>query len=362
MKFEIYHYLAVISAYYIHEPDNIYIYVDIEPVNNLYWDIIKNYVEIRYVHKFNTFRDVDIIYPQYVADILRLQILIKHGGIYLDIDNLSIKKFDMLDKKFVMGASTLLDWEIDGEFYNVDVFDESNIDNIEAMSNSIIMSEPHNPFLIKWYDCIHQYMSEDFSWAYHAVCLPRILLLENKNFIKDMTIMRWCKFFCPVDIDSHNPFIFGNDIYQIFKLKDYYTIVFYQTLVNDIYLNKINVKSILFGDNIFSFLFKKYVIEMLESKCEMLKIMWKLYNNNNYEELKNICEGIILLMKYVNDNDNNDEFKITMYYLGYANVKLKNYEIGIKILNKLLKLNISDDIKIWVNNLMKYIDLNNKIK
>jgi mannosyltransferase OCH1-like enzyme len=66
------------------------------------------------------------------SDILRMEILCRYGGIYMDYDNLQIKKFDdLLDNEFFAGSHELAPKEI---------------------WNSVIGSIPNHPICVKYLD------------------------------------------------------------------------------------------------------------------------------------------------------------------------------------------------------------------
>lgn len=45
-NFELYHYLAVATANAVHKPDKIYMYNEVEPQNNFWWELTKEIVEV----------------------------------------------------------------------------------------------------------------------------------------------------------------------------------------------------------------------------------------------------------------------------------------------------------------------------
>lgn len=252
MVFKIYHYIAISSAM-IHNPDIIYIYVDKEPENNIYWEDIKKNkkVIVEKITPSDIFRGVKILHPQYQADIIRLEKLIQRGGMYLDIDNMSLKSMqDLFDNDLVIGATFT---------------DQNNEENggIDAMSNSIILARKNHPFLIEWYNNIHKYIYNGNPWAYHAVCLPRDILIKDKNLMDQVTLLDWHKKLCPRGLWKELPYIFNeNENDRISDLDGFYTLVFYQTLFRDKYLIDITLDSVINNNDIFSKLFKKYVMHL----------------------------------------------------------------------------------------------------
>lgn len=333
MKFELYHYIAIISAHTIHKPDKIYVYVDIEPVNNFYWEIVKDYIIIEKIVPPTIFRGIYIPQPQYQADIIRLEKLIERGGIYLDIDNLSLKPFtDLMDYHLVMGASPISTVE------RVD-----QLTHIDAISNSIILCVPNHPLLVEWYNIIDEYMNENYVWAYCAVCLPRDILLKNTDYQKITNILDWKTNFCPFDWLEH-PFILDNSCnHRIGEINKLYTIVFYQTMVYDQYLKNINIHFFK-NDNIFTQLFRKYV-EFPVSKANILyNILNKLYKIGEWallEEYSNI---------YTNSYNSIDNKKSSnvMFFIFYSQYKLNDRDKCIESYKKFMAVDdvdVDDELK-----------------
>lgn len=284
MKFELYHYLAVKSALDIHKPLTTYIYVDKEPESNQYWELIKSQVTVEYISVPHTFHGINVTYPQYRADIIRLEKLIERGGIYMDIDNLSIKSFSSLfeNNSLVMGGS------LDNYPNVIDITDEY-IGKLDAISNAIIMCEPNHPFLIDWYNSLPSNLVGK-PWAYHAVCLPREILSNNKY--DRIKILHWNKYFCPIHMHDNSPFIFeesGNN--RLSEITSCYTLVFYQTMVHDRYLKNITPEFLFNTNCIFSQLYKKY----LTSDCVELSYKnkeWVLLLDSKYKDIASIMLGI----------------------------------------------------------------------
>ena len=93
------YYLAIVSAKKKLNVDKVILWTTIMPKDSLYWTLAREIVEIKYISK--------VILPHCErynegeqaalnADQLRLGILYKYGGIYLDLDTLTLKDFSYL--------------------------------------------------------------------------------------------------------------------------------------------------------------------------------------------------------------------------------------------------------------------------
>jgi len=138
-----------------HMPDYmIYIYNDIEPIDNE-WNKIKLFSNVNIVqtNRITYYDDFKIEYVQYEADILRLELLYKYGGIYIDTDMFIFKNFENLIKT--------------GVYYG--------IEKGGAMINSIIISEPNNGFIKELLHSLKTGLRIG-QWGAHIRDIPKLLL------------------------------------------------------------------------------------------------------------------------------------------------------------------------------------------
>lgn len=249
LEFKLVHYLAIASAVDVHNPDIVKVYVDKEPDDNMLWEAIKkkDKVNIVFIKPLTEFRGINISASQYKADIIRLERLMEDGGIYLDLDVLSLKSFDeLLDEHCVVGSEGGPDQE---PFCN-------DINKMGSITNAVLLSEPNNEFIKTWYNQIADNI-EGKEWAYHAVCLPKHILCNdmfNVRLEPKMSFMPFC---------FRDKFIFDetqND--RMSDLDHSYTMHLWATIwKNDI--NNINISYFMKNDNIFTKIFRRYVDELI---------------------------------------------------------------------------------------------------
>lgn len=237
-EFAMIHYLAVKSAIHVHKPDHVYLHYHVQPVNNKLWDEIASLVELRYIDPPTHYNNIELTSYQYKADIARLEILIKEGGIYLDIDVLSTKSLKhLLNNKCVLGAEACVDPY------------STNLSDIQSITNAVLMCEPNHEFMIDWLkntgDCL-----VGKSWAYHAVCLP-LTMLKEKSY--DVHIEPRISF---MPFDFRNDYIFHNDIEKYNFLQNSYTMHFWETIWYNNLLKQIDDNYLYNIDNNFTKFFK----------------------------------------------------------------------------------------------------------
>lgn len=138
----------------------IIIHNDIEPESEE-WNKIKSYpnVEINKINRYKSYKSYTIHYVQYETDIIRLEMLYKYGGIYLDTDIFLFKNFEN-----ILNGSPV--------YYNTEMKD--------VLTNCVLISEPNNEFIKTLLDNIHLAIQTD-SWAWHIRDFPKILIENNLN-------------------------------------------------------------------------------------------------------------------------------------------------------------------------------------
>ncbi len=125
------------------------------------------------------------------ADVVRLQKLIEHGGIYLDADVLVQRDFDdLLDYPAVLGR--------EGE------------EGLWGTANAVILAEPGAEFLKRWLAEYKSFRStgRDEFWNEHSVQVPSRLARQHPTEIR---LLSDKAFFWPLWSDDHLNWIFRTD-------------------------------------------------------------------------------------------------------------------------------------------------------
>jgi hypothetical protein len=259
-EFQYIHYLAITSAKNVHNPDTIFLYYHQEPLNNPHWDRIKPLVKLIKTDPPTEFMGVELTSYQYKADILRLQKLIELGGIYLDIDIISLKPFnDLLHHSCVLGFESGSD----------------DIDSAESITNAVILTEPNHPFICDWLEKTGKNLV-DKNWAYHAVNLPVEMLRQKKYDVHLEPRQSFMPF------GWRERWIFESDYSK--DLKDSYTIHLWETIWNDD-LKQIDNNYLSSHKNLFTELFKKY------KDAPKMKIAVYAISKNEEQFVKRFCDS-----------------------------------------------------------------------
>ncbi len=130
--FSLIHYLSIVSTAKIQRPDAIYFHYAFEPAG-IWWERARPYLKLNRITPPSNIFGVELIHPAHRADVVRLQVLLESGGIYVDSDVLSLRSFEPLrNHPCVLG--------------------EQGIDGSEGLCNAVILARRNARFLRRWLD------------------------------------------------------------------------------------------------------------------------------------------------------------------------------------------------------------------
>lgn len=181
------HHVCLKSAVERIRPERVYFHCQFEP-SGPWWDASRELVTVSRIEAPKEIFGRPLKHVAHQSDVVRLQKLIAHGGIYLDADVLVQKSFDDL-----LGNSTVLGQE--GE------------DAEHGMANAVILAELDAPFLRRWLAEYKSFRSQgrDEYWNEHSVQLPVRLAREHPE---EITVLPPNAFYWPLWTDDHLDWIF----------------------------------------------------------------------------------------------------------------------------------------------------------
>jgi len=167
--FEYFHYLNILSAVKINSNYNINFYYYHRP-NSIFFDKLNDICNLIKIENIEVYKQThEFAYTEHLSDFIRLDLLYKFGGIYLDIDTICIKPFDdLLQNKFVLG------YEMANQGCDVD-------EVIIGLCNAAMMSEKNSLFSQIWID--DYYKNYNSIWNYNSVVRPLELYYKNPELI-----------------------------------------------------------------------------------------------------------------------------------------------------------------------------------
>jgi FkbM family methyltransferase len=153
-----------------HMPNyDIRIYNAKEPVGNAFWDDIKKQARVS-IHKMDppVFYDgFELKHFQYKADVVRLELLYEHGGVYLDLDMLITRPFDDV---FSSGHSFYISEEC------------ANGAGNGALINAFLAAKPKNEFIKLWLNEFKSGLRLGI-WATHIRDSNKQLLQDHPHYM-----------------------------------------------------------------------------------------------------------------------------------------------------------------------------------
>ncbi|CAF1254550.1 unnamed protein product [Adineta steineri] len=219
--FGIINYLTFLAARRNLRPKKFFVHFYEEP-NTFWWNITKKDREINFsLIKTRLVENIfghPVYHHSHRSDILRLEILLKYGCIYLDTDVLTFRSFNSL-----MNLS--------------DVVMGYQNDKEGIIGSSVILSKKNTAFLRRIYDA---YQSYDYTcWACHATAVPGKLA---QMYPQEVVVLPMNAFFLPRWSEA-NRFFGSND----YNFTSNFASHLWNTQTND-YLSKLTPDIILNGN------------------------------------------------------------------------------------------------------------------
>lgn len=175
--FSFVHFLSIRSFLHHNPGFAAFLYFAHEP-HGPYWDAARHLVTPVRVTADTEIFGRPLCHVAHQADVMRLQILIEHGGIYLDLDTLTARSFSpLLAHEVVLGT----------EIAN---------GKTVGLCNAVIAARPQAAFLKTWLDNYRSFRSQgrDAYWNEHSVLLPAAL---SREMPASVTIVDHRAFFEP---------------------------------------------------------------------------------------------------------------------------------------------------------------------
>jgi hypothetical protein len=185
------HHVCLKSAVERIVPEQVFLYDEFEPTGP-WWELSRELVTPIRIEAPRAVFGRPLTHVAHRADVVRLQKLIEHGGIYLDADVLVQRSFDdLLNHSAVLGQQG-----VGGKF---------------GLANAVILAEPQSAFLRRWlaeYRTFHWSGHLDASYDEHSVRLPLKLARDHPD---EITVLPYTAFYWPLWTKEHLEWIFASD-------------------------------------------------------------------------------------------------------------------------------------------------------
>lgn len=175
--FSFLHYMAVRSAVACNPGYRVKYYYKYQPTG-IFWEAAKRYLELVPVEPPAEIFGRPLCHVAHQSDVIRLQRLLEEGGIYLDLDTITVRSFDaLLDHEMVMGV-------------------QGRGQRIDGLCNAVMLAAPGSRFVRRWLDSYTSFRSKgrDQYWDEHSVQLPLKLARQHPD---EITILDRGAFFYP---------------------------------------------------------------------------------------------------------------------------------------------------------------------
>lgn len=206
-------FLSFLSTQKFVKPDKLLIYVNTR-VNGKYFNKMREYsnVEIVFHGSFETVYQNRIAKVLHTSDIIRAEVLLRYGGIYIDWDVYWMKPVDDL---LTIGYETIAALDFYHDMYPRDQFPDT-------INMGVLLARPNSRFVKLWQDSFKQYTGRHHT--YHAVEFvykiyedhPDLLFIHNR--LQIMCHKMRCHPFWLSDYKDdnvHHEFDFRSDVYSV---------------------------------------------------------------------------------------------------------------------------------------------------
>jgi hypothetical protein len=189
--FNIVHYLAVRSAAELNRPDKMILHYQYEPGGE-WFEKARPHLTLNKIEAPQSIHGNKLHHVAHQADIVRLQMLQQHGGIYLDLDTISKKPLtDLRDHSFVIAKEFMPPVYYTGwdrfknavrQFRLGPLYEKQKV---YGLCNAVMLSKPGAPFIELWLDSYKTFRSKgkDEFWVEHSVKVPYQLALEHPSMV-----------------------------------------------------------------------------------------------------------------------------------------------------------------------------------
>lgn len=187
------HYIAIRSAIAVNNPSDVILHCQYEPTGE-YWDLIKDQITLNKVVPPSEIHGNKLFHVAHKADIIRLQALYNKGGIYLDIDTISIKPLNgFFDCEFAIGQELAQPVEYTIKQKLKKAIRHTTLRpfrmNIAGLCNAVMLAEKGAEFIEHWLDSYKTFRSngQDEFWGEHSVLVPYRLSEKYPDLVKKIS-------------------------------------------------------------------------------------------------------------------------------------------------------------------------------
>lgn len=180
--FSLAHYLSVRSAVSVNQPEQAVFHFQYEPSGE-WWERAKPLLTLNRIKAPGEIMGKKLCHVAHQADVVRLQALIETGGVYLDLDTISVRPLtEHLSHRFVIGQEMPAPFVIKNWRQRVKhlVGLGGHARKETGLCNAVLLSEKNSGFATRWLAEYKSFRSTglDKYWSEHSVFVPQRLAAE----------------------------------------------------------------------------------------------------------------------------------------------------------------------------------------
>lgn len=255
--FSLAHFLSVKSAVVLNKPLATYFHYQYEPEGD-WWEKTKPLVKLNKIVAPDEIFGRPLYNFAHKTDVVRLQMLKQTGGIYFDIDTISVKPLtELLHQSFVIGqelkpAYVPKNWRQQLKFKIG--WTKSNLNKNSGLCNAVLLAEKNNEIINLWLDEYKTFRSKgrDKYWNEHSVLVPQRLASLNAEKITQLDPYAF-----------HFPLYDNNGLKLMFEevneFPDAYVHHLWESFSWEKYLSKLNIEDIMSRDSTYNLIARRYL-------------------------------------------------------------------------------------------------------
>jgi hypothetical protein len=254
--FSLVHYLSIRSAVELNKPSATIFHYHYEPEGE-WWEKAKPLLTLEKINAPESFMGKRLYHAAHKADVVRLQALKATGGIYLDLDTISVRPLtELLCFPFVIGQEppkvyAPKNWRQRIK-YKLGLI--RKMEEITGLCNAVLLSEKNNDFLNRWLEAYRSFRSKghDKYWNEHSVKVPKTLADMYPN---NVTRLSPGAFFSPLYDEQGLRSMFE----EVTDFNGAYVHHLWETFSWDKYLLPLTPEKILSQDTTYNLIARKYI-------------------------------------------------------------------------------------------------------
>jgi len=255
--FSLCHYLSIRSAVELNKPVKALFHYQYEPGGEC-WEKAKPLLTLNKVVAPDSFMGQPLYHVAHKADVIRLQALKETGGIYLDLDTISVRPLtELLSNSFVIGQElkpTYVPKNWRQRLKHKLGWTKDSSKNATGLCNAVLLSEKNSDFVNLWLEEYKTFRSKgrDKYWNEHSVLVPEKLAAAH-----------------PAKLTRLSPYAFHYPLYDKAGLRsmfeeqtefnEAYLHHLWESFSWDNYLSKLTVENIREKNTTYNLIARKYL-------------------------------------------------------------------------------------------------------